>query len=155
MSRTQNIVAGGFTLVELLLVIGIIGLLFGVLLPALGKARNAAQTTRNLVNLRTLMQSVEMYTIDHEAFFPHKLPSDEVHPTWNRLGARFQWLLGDYIDPPFSPRDEDERQMMLTSNDLPRLDNEAFRDPIHQDEDFRSHQTGNLQFLRNNSYGYN
>lgn len=145
----------GFTLVEILVVIAVIGVLIGVLLPAIGRASVSAKTTKNLANMRSLMQGVGMYLLDYGAYFPHKLPSDVLHPTWRRPGARFQWMLGDYIGAPFSPRNEEERQIMLTSNDLPRLDNQVFRDPLHDDQDFLSYQTGNLQFLRNNSYGYN
>ncbi|TVQ76165.1 MAG: type II secretion system protein [Phycisphaeraceae bacterium] len=145
----------GFTLVEILVVLAVIGILIAVLLPAIGRASGTAKATKNLANMRSLMQGVGMYLLDYGAYFPHKLPDQVVHPTWRRPGARFQWMLGDYIGAPFSPRNEEERQIMLTSNDLPRLDNQVFRDPLHDDEDYRSHQTGNLQFLRNNSYGYN
>jgi prepilin-type N-terminal cleavage/methylation domain-containing protein len=61
----------GFTLVELLVVIGIIALLIAILLPALQRARDQANRTKCMAHARQLMTAVLMYTQEFKEMMPH------------------------------------------------------------------------------------
>lgn len=60
----------GFSLVELLAVIGIIAILVGLLMPALVRAREHAKQLQCQVNLRTIHQAAQLHMNDHNGYLP-------------------------------------------------------------------------------------
>src|SRR5689334_13345224 len=60
-----------FTLVELLVVIGIIAVLIGILLPTISRARDQANTTACMAAMRNLGQLVYAYSVDFKGSVPY------------------------------------------------------------------------------------
>lgn len=72
----------GFTLVELLVVLGIIVLLAGVILAALSRVRSEGQSVRCLANLRGLSHAFLMYAADNGRMLPNPSAANQ---SWEQV----------------------------------------------------------------------
>src|SRR5437867_8943828 len=86
----------GFTLVELLVVIAIIALLVAILLPVLSKAKQAAQRTACMSNVRQLTIAFRMYTEENKGFLPMGWPDSPISGPSTIPGTYWfmPWFLG-------------------------------------------------------------
>jgi prepilin-type N-terminal cleavage/methylation domain-containing protein len=95
---------GGFTLIELLVVIAIIAILAAMLLPVLASAKQSAQATKCLSNIRQIGQATWLYLADYKDVFPPSTtPSGAqtqlswvgqkgLYPGYNDISASDRWL---------------------------------------------------------------
>jgi prepilin-type N-terminal cleavage/methylation domain-containing protein/prepilin-type processing-associated H-X9-DG protein len=78
-----------FTLVELLVVIGIIALLVGILMPVFAKARDQARKTRCLANLRSIGQEMFNYANSNH----DRLPNGNANGVWGSDESAADWVM--------------------------------------------------------------
>lgn len=145
----------GFTLVELLVVVAVVGLLMSILLPVMAKAKIRARGVRCLNNYRTLAQGWTMFADDNnDVMLPGKFASEpggysnpkNWYPVGNGMKFRPPWAayMGAYVGAfAFNkPRTDTDRQ---------DFDNEVYINPLRADwKDERNYSFGyNHQFLGN------
>ena len=96
----------GFTLVELLIVIGIIAVLISILLPVLSKVRRQANAVKCASHLRQIGAVITMYVNDNKGYLPvgydrdvHRPPPPLSNPLWAQAGAYWFEFLTPYVHP--------------------------------------------------------
>jgi len=84
----------GFTLVELLTVIGIIAVLAAIIFPVFARARASARRTQCISNLKQLGQALEMYSSDHDDLYPFAIDAPDKYcpQIWDGFPQWQAWI---------------------------------------------------------------
>jgi len=82
----------GFTLIELLVVIAVVAILFALIMPVAGRAREAARAQGCISNLASLGKAIQLYAIDNAGMIPSRNSQGYAN------GAAPKWW-GDWYSP--------------------------------------------------------
>ena len=70
MNTVRNTVRKGFTLVEILIVVVILGILAAIVIPQFSSASQAAQASSTVTQLQSLRSQLELYQLQHDGEYP-------------------------------------------------------------------------------------
>lgn len=155
--RSHKRLKAGFTLVELLVIISIIALLMAILMPVLGRAREAGQAMVCSSNIRGISLAGQIYVLENDGKFPPFRMSTRsaTDPTvyvnkYGREKPRWPWFfdygIGPVIDPkPYVTNPGDT----FGDSDTLIMTNDFFMCPSFDHPGFDKRD------IRNGSYGYN
>src|SRR5438132_9351316 len=88
----QSATTSGFTLIDLLVVLAVIAILASLLLPALGRTKSAANTTKCISNLRQLQLGWLLYVDHNNDSLP---PNIQRRIQWDLVNTNGSWVLGN------------------------------------------------------------
>ena len=169
--------AKGFTLIELIVVIAILGLLISILIPSLSSARRSAKANVCLSHLKGVGNAFAVYLTENDDNFPpHRLrgmPSTPMTPMtfyvneYLRQNPRWQWFLKTDLGPVINPapfqadieslqhrpgggywHDNQPPHSKAEAKRRRTMTNDMFTCPVVDDETF-SHD------VRDGAFGYN
>lgn len=98
---TAQVRGGGFTLIEILVIIGIIGLMAALLIPALSRAKEQARMTLCRSNMRQVGLGFLMYADDNRDY----LPWPGIEPARANFDPKYapDWCVGGQAEIPSQP----------------------------------------------------
>ena len=133
----------GFTIIELLVAIAIIAILAGMLLPALGVARESARSARCSSNLKQLGVAFAVYTSANDGFYPCARWKTGAKTRW--IGALSKYIGGSVEDP----------SIQSTPGTGNRIINDVFVCPSISRSRNQLASGDRANYARTGSYGYN
>ncbi|HVW02690.1 MAG TPA: DUF1559 domain-containing protein [Planctomycetaceae bacterium] len=154
----------GFTLVELLVVIGIIVLLMALLLPAIQAARESSRSSQCMSNLRQMGLAIQLFHDQNGAYPQYRAEYPPITNSYGVVRPRWQWLMASQLGGWAQNPDVIAAAIAAggaggaadpTFTFFP-LDNNIFVCPTMNSSYISVGNTiPDVQSIRNGSYGYN